>query len=150
MLPHVDPLILLAQRVEREAEALGIKTAIIGGMAPAYHGYVRATLDVDLGTYTHFDLKLRPLADRLRKQGLHVVLNEHDEQDPLDGVLQVRENADSEKVEIVNIRAAALGRAMRDVEELSATNADADMDEIRRVCSELGFASELQEILSES
>lgn len=46
----MHPLLDLARRVQSEAAALGIPTALIGGLALAHHGYVRATVDVDLAS----------------------------------------------------------------------------------------------------
>lgn len=48
---------------ERRSRALGIATAVIGGLALAHHGYVRATVDVDLASAIGFDGPLRRLAD---------------------------------------------------------------------------------------
>lgn len=46
---EIDPLLAPAERVAQEAEALGIRTALIGAAALARHGYVRSTVDLDLG-----------------------------------------------------------------------------------------------------
>ena len=45
-----EPLLLLAERVAREAASLGIETVLIGAMAMAVFGHVRVTYDVDLAS----------------------------------------------------------------------------------------------------
>jgi hypothetical protein len=97
-----EDLLQLAEIVAREASALGLSTAIIGALALAHHGYIRATSDVDFGTFTDFNLKLRPLAERLRALGLHVQANAPDDDDPLGGVLNVRAQPELEPVQLVN------------------------------------------------
>ncbi len=46
----MHPLLDLARCVQTEAAALGVPTALIGGLALAHHGYVRAIVDVDLAS----------------------------------------------------------------------------------------------------
>jgi hypothetical protein len=104
----MDELLELAQRVCAEAQALGIPTAIIGGLALAHHGYVRATIDVDLASATSFDGPLRRLAEQLRARGLHVDVRAPDVGDPLAGVLRVRATPDGDPVDLVNFRPSDL------------------------------------------
>ncbi len=106
-----DPLLELARTVVREARDSGVPTAIIGALAMAHHGYVRATVDVDLAACASFQLQLRPLAERLRQLGLHVDLRAPDDDDPLAGLLRVRAAPDGDPVDLVNFRAnPPLGR----------------------------------------
>lgn len=97
-----DPLLDLAATVVREADALGIPSAIIGALALAHHGYVRATVDVDLAVSTSFTPHLRELAVRLRALGLVVEERAPDVGDPIDGVLRVRAAADGDPVDVIN------------------------------------------------
>ncbi len=175
----IDPAIELVGLVAKEADAIGIPSAIIGAMALAHHGYVRATDDVDLGVCTAVVPKLRELQDRLRRLGLLVVLREPDDEDPLNGLLQVRRGVQDNPVEVVNLRGRlarlAIDRAhaegelrfvrlpelvalkfhaggrksAHDIAELLSTNPDADLDELRAVCREFGFSTELKTMLSE-
>jgi len=91
----------LAGRVASACADLGIDTALIGALALAYHGYARATQDLDLCTHVDPFTTLRTLADALRGQGLAVRVGEPDEQDPLGGVLTV-ESPDCDAVQVVN------------------------------------------------
>jgi hypothetical protein len=100
--PADEPLFALAERVAIEAKTLGIETAIIGGLALAEYNYIRATFDLDLATYVDPFTRLRELERRLRELGLATELREPDADDPLGGVLVVREREDSEPVEVVN------------------------------------------------
>ncbi len=102
----LDPLLQLAATIVREADALGIPTAIIGALALARHGYIRATADVDLASSASFDAQLRPLAARLRALGLQVDVRPPEPGDPVDGVLRVRATADGDPVDIVNFASA--------------------------------------------
>jgi hypothetical protein len=97
-----DPLLELASTVMREAAAAGIPLAVIGALALARHGYIRATADVDFASSASFDAQLRPLAQRLRDLGLLVDVRPPDLGDPIDGMLRVRATPDSEPIDIVN------------------------------------------------
>lgn len=100
----LDPQLALALRVAAEAKALGIDTALIGAVALAHYGYVRATVDVDFGAACDFARELSPLAARLRALGLHVDVFAPDADDPLAGMLRVRDQPDGDPVEVVNFR----------------------------------------------
>lgn len=102
----MHPLLDLARRVQSEAATLGIPTALIGGLALAHHGYVRATVDVDLASATGFDGPLRTLAARLDAAGLVVDVRAPDADDPLAGVLRIRATPDGDPVDVVNFRPA--------------------------------------------
>ena len=101
------PSLPLAERVVAAATELQISTALIGAAALAFHGYVRATNDLDLGVSVSSLDKLQLLDQRLAALGLHTRLQLPDDQDVLGGVLRVWEHEDDEGepldlVEIVN------------------------------------------------
>jgi hypothetical protein len=149
-----DPLLELAATIVREADACGIPTAIIGALALARHGYVRATADVDLASSASFDAQLRPLAQRLRALGLLVDVRPPDLGDPIDGVLRVRAAPDGDPVDVINfagprsLGAQAVARAERSadgfayvrVPELVALKLYAgsrfDLDDVARLLAE--------------
>lgn len=174
-----DKLLDLARIVAAEAATLGIPSALIGALALAVHGYVRATGDADLGVCTMFSPSLQSLRDRLHDLGYAVTLRAPDDDDPLDGVLVVEDGA--ARVEVVNIGHVRLGRASvdnaqdvgnglrsvraqelialklyaggrrseHDVHALLDANAAIDLVEVERCCRELGLESEFQVIIGE-
>ena len=91
----------LARRVSSVCADLDIDIALIGALALAYHGYPRATEDVDLATHVDPFTTLRALADALRTKGLAVRFGEPDAQDPLGGVVTVEADG-CDAVQIVN------------------------------------------------
>lgn len=91
----------LAERVNGVLQEHGIQAAVIGAMAAAAHNYPRDTRDIDLATDTDPFTKLREVADALRAQGLRAELREPDPQDPLGGVLDVRQKG-CRRVHVVN------------------------------------------------
>lgn len=98
----------LAERVAQIADALGIRTVMIGGYALAAHHFVRATSDIDLATDIDLDA-LRRLEAAVTDAGLATRLSRPDEEDPLGGVLVVWAHADDDgdpidAVEIVNFK----------------------------------------------
>lgn len=159
----MDQLLELARRVQAEADALGIPTAVIGGLALAHHGYVRATIDVDLASAAGFDGPLRALAARLRAGGLEVDVHAPGAGDPLAGVLRVRDAPGADPVDVVNFgggdsvgqRAVARAEAAADgfryvgladlvVLELNAGHRF-DLDDVARVLEDR-TAAELAEV----
>ena len=101
------PSLPLAERVVAAATELQISTALIGAAALAFHGYVRATSDLDLGVSVSSLDTLRLLEQRLAATGLHTRLQLPDDQDALGGVLRVWEHHDEDGepldlVEVVN------------------------------------------------
>lgn len=76
------------EEVARVASARGIPTLVIGAMALAAHGYVRATGDVDLGLNASIT-ELRALAAALEAEGYDVDVRLPDAEDPLGGVVDV-------------------------------------------------------------
>jgi hypothetical protein len=78
----------------------GVKTAIIGAVAVAVHGYPRGTEDLDLAAAA--DLRaLQETAVDLRARGCVVMIGEPDFDDPLGGVVTVN-RGDADPVQIVN------------------------------------------------
>ncbi|MBI2377254.1 MAG: hypothetical protein HYV07_24855 [Deltaproteobacteria bacterium] len=173
---ELDRVLALAQRVAREAHALGIDTALIGAMALARHGFVRGTSDVDLGACVTL-ARLAELAARLRELGLIADLRRPDLADPLNGVLDARAQADDEPIQIINFRGdpgkSAVARSkesdgfscvrlpdlialklfagsrfdLADVEGLLEANPDADLGEIRSVCAASGLEESFDAVL---
>ena len=81
-----------------------VDSAIIGSIALAVHGYVRATRDLDLGVAVLTFGMLQRIADSLRKDGFEVHVGEPAPDDDLGGVVTVA-GADFDPVQIVNLRA---------------------------------------------
>ncbi len=79
----------------------GARSAIIGAVALAVHGYVRATRDLDLATELDPTMQLRALAKRATSQGWTVALELPDHDDPLGGVLTISAD-DFDTVQVVN------------------------------------------------
>jgi hypothetical protein len=95
-----DLTLQLAKEVVDCCAEHGIKTAIIGAVAVAVHGYPRSTHDLDLAAAA--DLRaLRAAARDLEAKGCVVTLGEPDFDDPLGGVLTVS-RGDADPVQIVN------------------------------------------------
>lgn len=106
--------IQVAEGVHEILERLGIESAVIGAMAMAVHGYVRATRDFDLATCADPFVKLDELRQALEKAGFHAELRQPDADDPLGGVVEITGEG-FKPIQIVNFlnplapRAAALG-----------------------------------------
>jgi hypothetical protein len=81
--------IAAAEKVAELLEASGVPSVVIGALALATHGYVRATFDLDLAIAVD-PSELPRLAAALRASGLEVALEPPDPQDPLGGVLNVQ------------------------------------------------------------
>jgi len=90
-----------AARVGRILSEAGVPYALVGSMALAVHGYVRATRDVDLAVLVAPSPRLRDLADHLRAQGFAVALSSPAPDDDLGGVLTA-EGADFDPIQVVN------------------------------------------------
>jgi len=90
----------LAKEVMDILAARGVRTAVIGAVAVAIHGYPRGTEDLDLATNTSLET-LREVASELEARRCIVKVGEPDPQDSLGGVLTItRDNADP--VQLVN------------------------------------------------
>ena len=79
----------------------GTASAVIGAIALAFHGYARATQDVDLATHVDPRTVLRDIARTLQQQGYTTRLILPDVEDPLGGVLTVTGD-DFDAVQVVN------------------------------------------------
>jgi hypothetical protein len=81
-----------------------LDSAVIGSVALAVHGYVRATRDLDLGVAVLTFVALRDVAEALRKEGFRVHISEPALDDTLGGVVTV-EGDDFDPIQIVNLTA---------------------------------------------
>ena len=79
----------------------GAESAVIGAIALAFHGYVRATQDVDLATHVDPQAVLRGLERTFQQQGYATQLILPDAEDPLGRVLSVT-GEDFDAVQVVN------------------------------------------------
>lgn len=86
--------------VQEELRRQEVQCVLIGALALAHHGYVRATEDVDLAVRATL-AKLSAVAHALRAAGYEATLEEPDGDDPLGGVLTVTGN-DFDPIQIVN------------------------------------------------
>lgn len=106
-MPDATAILRLAERVAEAARALGFESALIGAAALAVHRYTRGTEDVGLAVAIDPDRHLRALGRNLAAQGLVTQIRMPDDDDPLGGLLSVREedkdeNTAGEVVEVVN------------------------------------------------
>jgi hypothetical protein len=83
----------LLARVVRKLNDASIPSALIGGVALAVHGIGRATQDADLLTVDPDTLRDGFWED-LRREGVIVVVTRGDMEDPLRGVVRIRESAE--------------------------------------------------------
>lgn len=102
-------LLSLADRVAATARELGVEVALIGGLAVAFNGYVRATTDSDLVSYVDPFPLLRRLEEALAARGLSTKVTFPDETDDLGGKLKVWELEDEDgeplgACEVVNFK----------------------------------------------
>jgi hypothetical protein len=67
----------------------GARSAVIGGVALATHGYARSTRDLDLATELDPAMQLGALAAKARAEGWTVKLEMPEQEDSLGGVLTV-------------------------------------------------------------
>ena len=83
-------LLETAERIASLLRAQGVEVIVIGAAAMAAHGYVRQTEGLDFGMNLPIG-DLGKVADHLRAAGFDVVCREPDGQDPLGGVIDVRD-----------------------------------------------------------
>jgi hypothetical protein len=102
-LPPTEPeeILRFADEVAKLLEDHGIRSVLIGAAAMAVYGYVRSTLDVDLGTAVDPTPALTRIADLLKTRGHEVEYRHPDPEDPLGGVVRVRLGDDA-GLDIVN------------------------------------------------
>lgn len=113
----------VARDVASACRDLGIETALIGALALAYHGYARATEDLDLASCVDPFTSLRELRRVLEAKGFEVRFGEPDAMDPLGGVLTVT-GTDFDAVQVVNFHnpLSGVGNPGREaIETASAT-----------------------------
>ena len=94
----------IARQVFDLLAANAVESAVIGSVALAVHGYVRATRDLDLGVTILSVRDLRRVADALRATGCEVTVSEPAPDDDLGGVVTVA-GPDFDPIQIVNLRA---------------------------------------------
>jgi hypothetical protein len=94
----------VARRVHELLAAKGLQSAVIGSIALALHGYVRATRDLDLGVAVLGFGTLANVAEELRAQGFDVHVGEPAPDDELGGVITVN-GPDFDPIQIVNLTA---------------------------------------------
>ena len=98
---RTDRSLSVAQTITAYLRDTGCGSAVIGAIALAFHGYARATQDVDLATHVDPRTVLRELARVMQQQGYSARIILPDAQDPLGGVLNVT-GEDFDAVQVVN------------------------------------------------
>lgn len=98
---RTDRTLAVAQTITTYLRESGCDSAVIGAIALAFHGYARATQDVDLATHVDPRTALRDLARVMQQQGYSTRLILPDTEDPLGGVLNVT-GKDFDAVQVVN------------------------------------------------
>lgn len=101
----------LAGRVNEILTESGERPLVIGAVALAAHGYVRATEDFDLALAVH-PRRLAELAELLRERlpGVEVAVEMPSPDDPLGGVIDLlRGGEDGDHVQVVNFDNAPAG-----------------------------------------
>jgi hypothetical protein len=92
----------IARRVLDRLARARLDSAVIGSVALAVHGYVRATRDLDLAVAAITFGGLRRVAEALRADGFRVHVGEPAPDDVLGGVVTV-EGDDFDPIQIVNL-----------------------------------------------
>jgi hypothetical protein len=98
---QTERTIVVATEVSRLIAAEGARTAVIGAVAMAVHGYARATGDLDLATELDPTTQLEPIRRELERRGYRTRLSLPDAEDPLGGVLTVSGD-DFDDVQVIN------------------------------------------------
>jgi hypothetical protein len=102
--PRAARSVEVARRVQKLLAANALDSAVIGSIALALHGYVRATRDLDLGVALVSFGPLAKIAARLRADGFDVHVGEPAPDDELGGVVTVN-GPDFDPIQIVNLTA---------------------------------------------
>lgn len=102
--PRARKSLEVARRVFDRLARAKVDSAVIGSVALAVHGYVRATRDLDLGVAVLTLGALRGVAEALREEGFRVHVGEPAPDDTLGGVVTV-EGHDFDPIQIVNLAA---------------------------------------------
>ena len=90
--PSQSPLLLLD--VIETLDRLGVSYAVVGALAAAYHGVVRASRDAD-AVISAPSSEIPALVEALQKAGLQVHLSPSAADDPIRQVLGVLDNYDN-------------------------------------------------------
>lgn len=106
---------LLAADVASVLDVAGIPYAVIGAMAAAVHGVIRASVDADLLLSLAVQ-DMAGLAERLAVPGLTVETRRGDFDDPIAGMLVVRDAHGNQVDLLVGLRGAQPGLFSRTVE----------------------------------
>ena len=61
----------VAEEIASSLRGTGTRSAVIGAIALAFHGYARATQDVDIATHVDPRTVLRDVERTLKQQGVH-------------------------------------------------------------------------------
>ena len=164
----------VARRVFDRLVRTKLDSAVIGSVALAVHGFVRATRDLDLGVAVLTFREMRDVAEALRKEGFRVHVGEPAPDDTLGGVVTV-EGDDFDPIQIVNLTAPG-GRHWKlaefglpvvdvahlvalkllagsrkdelDVLELLGANPEMPLDPIFEVCRRHRMGKRLESLLS--
>jgi hypothetical protein len=102
--PRAARSLEVARRVQKLLAAAELDSAVIGSIALALHGYVRATRDLDLGVALGGFGPLAKIGARLGAEGFDVHVGEPAPDDELGGVVTVS-GPDFDPIQIVNLTA---------------------------------------------
>jgi len=103
---------LLAAAVARALDTAGIDYVVIGAMAAAVHGVVRASVDADLLAATSV-AGARDLASTLASHGLATELRRGDPADPIGAVLAIVDDSGNRVDVLIGLRGADPGLFQR-------------------------------------
>ncbi len=98
---RIERTLSVAEAIVSSLREKGTGAAVIGAIALAFHGYARATQDVDIATHADPRTVLRDIERSLKQQGYATRLIFPDPDDPLGGVLTVTGD-DFDAVQVVN------------------------------------------------
>jgi hypothetical protein len=91
-----------------------IPYAVIGAFAASFYGVIRASMDADaVISLAALDLDAKALAANFSKAGLRCDYREGDSNDPLDGVIKIRDKYDNQVDLITGIKGMDVGAFKR-------------------------------------